>query len=136
MKKLFLIVLVFVSCSFAEEYSHMKAPEVSDCSYGECCIQITFSSEMERGITEQAFSCLCNDEAASGTFIWYEKKMCFYPEGGIKDKSRYEVEVGDDVDSNTLLPNMLLHTYCQNAVKHGIQNKPGGNLPKPLLRSV
>ena len=94
MKKLFLIVLVLVSCSFAEEYTNMKAPEVSGCSYGEGCIQITFSSEMERGITEQAFSCLCNDVAASGTFVWEEKKMCFYPEAGIKDKSRYEVEVG------------------------------------------
>lgn len=94
MKKFFLIVLVFVSCSFAEEYANMKAPEVSGCSYGEGCIQITFSSEMERGITEQAFSCLCNEAAASGTFVWEEKKMCFYPEGGIKDKSRYEVEVG------------------------------------------
>ena len=94
MEKLLLFVLMFFSCSFAEEYTNMKSPEVSDCTYGEGCIQITFSSEMEREITEQAFSCLCNDEAASGTFIWYEKKMCFYPETGIKDKSRYEVEVG------------------------------------------
>ena len=94
MRKIFLIAFIFVSCGFAEEYTHMKAPEVSGCSYGEGCIQITFSSEMERGITEQAFSCLCNEETASGTFIWYEKKMCFYPESGIKDKSRYVIEVG------------------------------------------
>jgi len=94
MKKIFLIVIMFVSCSFAEEYTHMKAPEISDYSYGEGCIQITFSSEMERGITEQAFSCLCNDDVTSGMFVWYEKKMCFYPDEGIKDKSRYEVEIG------------------------------------------
>ncbi len=94
MKKIFLIVFVFVSCGIAEEYTHMKSPEVSDCSYGEGCIQVTFSSEMKRGITEQAFSCLCNDDVASGMFVWYEKKMCFYPDEGIKDKSRYEVEVG------------------------------------------
>ena len=94
MKKLFFIALLFISCSFAEEYIHMKSPEVSDCSYDEGCIQVTFSSEMERGVTEQAFSCLCNDETASGTFVWYEKKMCFYPEAGIRAKSRYEVEVG------------------------------------------
>ena len=94
MRKIFLIVLMCFSCGFAEEYTHMQSPEVSDCSYGEGCIQITFSSEMKRGITEQAFSCLCNDDVTSGIFVWYEKKMCFYPDEGIKDKSRYEVEVG------------------------------------------
>ena len=94
MRKIFLIALMLVSCSFAEEYTHMESPEVSDYSYGEGCIQITFSSEMERGITEQAFSCLCNDDVTSGVFVWYEKKMCFYPAEGIKDKSRYEVEIG------------------------------------------
>ena len=71
MKKIFLIVFVFVSCGIAEEYTHMKSPEVSDCFYGEGCIQVTFSSEMKRGITEQAFSCLCNDDVASGMFVWY-----------------------------------------------------------------
>lgn len=23
------------------------------------------------------------------------------------------------------VPNMMLHTYCENAVKHGLRNKPG-----------
>ena len=50
------------------------------------------------------------------------------------DRLRYEVEVGEGVDSNTLLPNMLLHTYCQNAVKHGIQNKPGGGTVRISIR--
>lgn len=94
MRKGFLIVLLFISCGFAEEFTHMKSPTVSDCSYGDGCIQITFSSEMEKGVTEQAFSCTCNDEISSGTFVWNEKKMCFYPDSGIRNKSRYEVEVG------------------------------------------
>ncbi|MBO7431152.1 MAG: Ig-like domain-containing protein [Spirochaetia bacterium] len=94
MKRLFLFVLIFSSCTLAEEYSHMKTPKVSDCSYGEGCIEITFSSEMEKGITEQAFSCLCNNEAISGTFVWIERTLYFYPDSGIKGKSRYEVEVG------------------------------------------
>ena len=50
------------------------------------------------------------------------------------ERLRYEVDVDDDVDTNTLLPNMLLHTYCQNAVKHGIQNKPGGGTVKISIR--
>ena len=94
MKKFFLIALMFASCSFAEKYTHMTAPKVSDCSCGDGDIEITFTSEMEKGITEQAFSCLCNGEAISGTFVWYERKMCFYPDTGIKRHSQYEVEVG------------------------------------------
>ncbi len=94
MKKIIFIAFLFVSCGFAEEYTHMTAPKVSDCSYGEGCIQLTFSSDMKKEITEQAFSCICNEEMLSGTFVWNEKKMSFYPDAGIKDKSRYEVEVG------------------------------------------
>ena len=94
MKKFYLIAFMFLSCSFAEEFAHMNTPKVSDCSYDEKSIEITFSSEMEKGITEQAFSCMCNNETISGTFIWSERKMCFYPDSGIKEKSRYEVEVG------------------------------------------
>ena len=30
---------------------------------------------------------------------------------------------------------MLLHTYCQNAVKHGIQNKPGGGTVRISIRN-
>ena len=94
MKKIIFIAFMFISCGFAEEYTHMTAPKVSDCSYGEGCIQITFSSDMKKETTEQAFSCICNEEVASGTFVWNEKKMSFYPDAGIKDKSRYEIEVG------------------------------------------
>ncbi len=94
MRKEILIVFLFLSCGFAEEYAHMKVPDVSDYSHDEGCIQITFSSEMERGITEHAFSCLCNGEEVSGIFVWDEKKMNFYPETGIKKKCIYEVQVG------------------------------------------
>ena len=42
------------------------------------------------------------------------------------DRLDYSINVDDDVDCQTLLPTMLLYTYSQNAVKHGIGNKPGG----------
>ena len=35
MKKIILFVLMLLSCSIAEEYTNMKSPEVSDCTYGE-----------------------------------------------------------------------------------------------------
>lgn len=37
----------------------------------------------------------------------------------------YRIQVAPDVDREYLLPTMLLHTYCENAVKHGISAKSG-----------
>ncbi len=42
------------------------------------------------------------------------------------DRLEYGITVDEEVDRQTLLPTMLLYTYCQNAVKHGIGNKIGG----------
>lgn len=39
------------------------------------------------------------------------------------DKLNYSINVGEDVNPQSLLPNMILHTYCQNAIKHGIAPK-------------
>ncbi|WP_291528501.1 sensor histidine kinase, partial [Bacteroides sp. UBA939] len=36
------------------------------------------------------------------------------------DKFDFAIEVEEDVDKSVKLPNMILHTYCENAVKHGL----------------
>ena len=41
------------------------------------------------------------------------------------ERLNYHINVAQDVDLKTPLPTMLLHTYCQNAVKHGIASKAG-----------
>jgi LytS/YehU family sensor histidine kinase len=42
------------------------------------------------------------------------------------DKFDYKIEVEPTVDAeNVQLPNMILHTYCENAVKHGLSSKNG-----------
>lgn len=41
------------------------------------------------------------------------------------ERLQYVIKVAHSVDQNVMLPTMLLHTYCQNAVKHGIANKTG-----------
>ncbi len=47
----------------------------------------------------------------------------------------YTVSVGENVDLSVLIPAMALHTYCDNAIRHGIVNKPGeGNLNVTINR--
>lgn len=39
------------------------------------------------------------------------------------ERLQYVVRVAENVDEQCMIPNMLLHTYCQNAIKHGIAHK-------------
>ena len=43
-----------------------------------------------------------------------------------EDDLTYSIEIEDDIDTEIMIPNMVLHTYCENAIKHGIRNKKGG----------
>ncbi len=37
----------------------------------------------------------------------------------------FSIEVAPDVDKEIMLPNMILHTHCENALKHGLRAKKG-----------
>ncbi len=39
------------------------------------------------------------------------------------DKLAYEIHVDEAVDALVMIPNMVLHTYAENAIKHGIRGK-------------
>ncbi|HHU26640.1 MAG TPA: hypothetical protein GXZ56_08475, partial [Bacteroidales bacterium] len=39
------------------------------------------------------------------------------------DKLSYDIDVDSDVRQEIMIPNMVLHTYAENAVKHGIRGK-------------
>lgn len=41
------------------------------------------------------------------------------------DQLEYQIDVAPEIDREFQLPTMLLHTYCENAVKHGISAKSG-----------
>ena len=41
------------------------------------------------------------------------------------ERLQYIISVAPGVNQEQRVPNMLLHTYCQNAVKHGISSKAG-----------
>ena len=42
------------------------------------------------------------------------------------ERLEYDIDVEDDTDMESLMPTMLIYTYCQNAVKHGLATKPEG----------
>jgi hypothetical protein len=44
------------------------------------------------------------------------------------DKFDFHVVVEKGVDNSVLLPNMILHTYCENAIKHGLMPLKSGGL--------
>ncbi len=44
------------------------------------------------------------------------------------DKFDFCIEVDDEVDRSIQLPNMILHTYCENAIKHGLMPLKSGGL--------
>ncbi|MDR1223053.1 MAG: histidine kinase [Tannerella sp.] len=44
------------------------------------------------------------------------------------DKFDFRIDVEEDVDRSVQLPNMILHTYCENAVKHGLMPRESGGL--------
>ena len=49
------------------------------------------------------------------------------------DRLQYNVDIESEVNPQTLLPTMLLHTYCQNAVKHGIGGRNEGGFVKVFI---
>lgn len=47
----------------------------------------------------------------------------------LKDLFRYQVDIGNDVGSSVKIPGMLVHTFVENAIKHGIKNRTAdGNI--------
>jgi len=138
-----LIVLLFCcSCDFVNELKNMDAPEVDSCSYTEECISVKFSSEMDKGRTESSFSCKCNNSEENGTFIWKSGTMNFYPTGGIKNKSDYEIEVGtgaEDTCGNSLSKAFVFKFSTKESVKKFYVksiNVNDGDLIDDLLKTI
>ena len=53
-----------------------------------------------------------------------------------RNKLQYEITIENDVDMQTFVPAMALHTYCDNAIRHGLVNKKGtGKLNLTIKRN-
>jgi LytS/YehU family sensor histidine kinase len=44
------------------------------------------------------------------------------------EKFDFRIQVDKEVDKSVQLPNMILHTYCENAIKHGLMPLKSGGL--------
>jgi len=42
------------------------------------------------------------------------------------DRLSYDIQVAPDVDLQLEAPCMVIQTFCENAIRHGLSNKPGG----------
>ncbi|MDR1223054.1 MAG: histidine kinase [Tannerella sp.] len=41
------------------------------------------------------------------------------------DSLEFSIEIDEQTDATVMLPNMILHTHCENAIKHGLRPKKG-----------
>lgn len=46
------------------------------------------------------------------------------------DRFNYEVFIGPDIDQRELVPKLVLHTFAENAIKHGIMSRAEGGILK------
>lgn len=42
-----------------------------------------------------------------------------------EERISYKFEIAEDVNNDIMVPNMILHTYAENAIKHGLKNISG-----------
>jgi len=52
------------------------------------------------------------------------------------DRFDYDIDTEDVPDLGLLIPTMTLHTYCDNAIRHGLVNKKGAGFLKILGRKT
>ena len=50
------------------------------------------------------------------------------------DTIKYKINISDDVDQNMHIPKLILQTYVENAIKHGIRPKPEGGIVKIMFK--
>jgi hypothetical protein len=68
--------------------------------------------------TEKPSRSLMEEKAFIENYIELEKLR-------YQDKLQFELNIDRDVDLNVNIPVLILHTFCENAIRHGIMSKNG-----------
>ena len=45
-----------------------------------------------------------------------------------EDRLSYTIDISSEVNADTLIPTMIIHTFCENALKHGLRHKSNGEI--------
>ncbi len=51
------------------------------------------------------------------------------------DKFKYEITISDSIDQEILIPKMLIHTFVENAIKHGLKHRESNGLIEIVLNA-
>lgn len=86
------------ACRFLEEMIHTKVPEVENCSLETDHFLLQFTTDMNRNLTEQAFSLTEDDSELEGSFIWNKNEMYFYPYKGIMKNRNYTLNLENSAE--------------------------------------
>jgi len=96
------------SCSFSEEFRHMEPPRVLSCvpdqQYLKASemteIRLRFSTTMDPGSTEEAFSLKTNTTPKAGTFRWEEggRTLVFTPLSPLQDRETYALTLSTSAE--------------------------------------
>jgi hypothetical protein len=103
---LFIILLHFLGCDFMEDLANMNPPEVTSFSPGTSSVDagtltsvsISFSENMDKTKSENAFTLMENGTGVNGYFSWEGKTMNFVPFAGIHHNKEYEMGLSSDAE--------------------------------------
>lgn len=92
-------LVVLGACEWLDQLQNMETPVIAACSPAEelieaeslSCVDLTFSREMNRKMSEDAFSLEEDDTALDGFFSWSGNTMCYTPYYGFKANRDYKV---------------------------------------------
>lgn len=78
--------------------------------------------------TNQTLSDIDNTSRSIAEEVEYTRLYLLLEQLRYGERLNYDIYVADNVNMQTQIPNMLIYTYTQNAVKHGISNKQEGGM--------
>lgn len=92
------LIPALLSCRFIEDLTHMEAPCVESCTMDDEGGRMIFSQEMNRNLTEEAFSLTLDSEEQAVSFTWTVRTMEFTPIAGVAENGIYSVTLSQSAE--------------------------------------